>query len=482
MTESDIGDYDSDFEYPEEDFVEPEWDPEPEPDILPRIPPSQPSDAQKREHAAIEEVVECMNRNGIRFDTLVYALCYGNPLCSSDNGKLKVARNQLMKSSKLPTILDHLHTPPSYTGARPEAASKTLDEWSWKHVTKLSRIELDHFAVDARKEFEKCDDEIEDLTNFDNLNFDALKSKALLFTPNLLQFLTNIGETKTHARNRRRENSEAGLEPSFASVMSIHSLAFQMTPRCNRLQKQLSLYFRSKHAPKSLFTLFNKCGYVSSYIWSSNAIRSLSEAQLKKLKDLVANHAIFWIYDNLRLAIPMKAQCGDRHTVTDNGTAMTVVAIPDAVKHIFMEDIPTTTPSPEPPVAQDTSSISPMAQDETRDNAIPHDNAPTTQDHTPDNVPAATEASSPPALSWDDFSDVDRYKRLTAYNIYFIIDILFKTVPGLADLDIRNDESLLAPPSRHMMASGEDFKTLYHMLGITPVDETTIGDSWLRQT
>ncbi|EUC56786.1 hypothetical protein RSOL_197550 [Rhizoctonia solani AG-3 Rhs1AP] len=72
--------------------------------------------------------------------------------------------------------------------------------------------------------------------------------------------------------------------------MNIHALAFQMTPRCNRLQKQLSLYFRSKRVPKSLFMLFNKCGYVASYIWSSNSIKSLSASQLKKLKELVANH------------------------------------------------------------------------------------------------------------------------------------------------------------------------------------------------
>ena len=70
-------------------------------------------------------------------------------------------------------------------------------------------------------------------------------------------------------------------------------------------------------------------------------IKLLSAAQLKKLKELVANHAVFWIYDNLHLPIPMKAQHGNHHTVTDNGTAMTVVAIPDSVKHIFMEDNPT---------------------------------------------------------------------------------------------------------------------------------------------
>ncbi|EUC60284.1 hypothetical protein RSOL_335380, partial [Rhizoctonia solani AG-3 Rhs1AP] len=99
MSESDSSEYDSDLEYPEEDFAEPEWDPKPEPGVLPGVPPSQTSDVHRQEYAVIEKVMECINKNGIRLDTLVYALCYENPLCSSDNGKLKAARNQLMKSS-----------------------------------------------------------------------------------------------------------------------------------------------------------------------------------------------------------------------------------------------------------------------------------------------------------------------------------------------------------------------------------------------
>ncbi|KDN39293.1 hypothetical protein RSAG8_08928, partial [Rhizoctonia solani AG-8 WAC10335] len=254
--------------------------------------------------------------------------------------RVREARRQLMKSAALSTILNNLHTPPSYAGARPEAASKTLDNWAWNHTTKLARTELDKFAADAREEYDNVGDENENLTNFDNMNIEVLQHKAAKFTPHLMHFLTAVGETKNHARTRRKEDPGGALQPSFAAIMNVHSLAFQMSPRCNRLQKQLSLYFRSKHAPKSLFMLFNKCGFVASYIWSANAIKSLSTTQLEKLRDLVADHAIFWIYDNLRLPVPIKAQRGDRHTVTDNGTAMTVVKIPDSVKHIFMKEIP----------------------------------------------------------------------------------------------------------------------------------------------
>ncbi|KDN44988.1 hypothetical protein RSAG8_05161, partial [Rhizoctonia solani AG-8 WAC10335] len=157
MADFDNSGYESDFDYHEDDFLEPEWDPEPEPDVLPRVQISQPqaSNEQEKEYTAVKRVVECMNQNGLRLDKLVLALCYGNSHCSSDNSALKEARLQLMKSPVLPTILNNLHTPPSYNGARPEATSKVLDNWAWNHTTKLARTELDKFAADAREEYDK---------------------------------------------------------------------------------------------------------------------------------------------------------------------------------------------------------------------------------------------------------------------------------------------------------------------------------------
>jgi hypothetical protein len=60
---------------------------------------------------------------------------------------------------------------------------------------------------------------------------------------------------------------------------------------------------------------------------------------MEKMKQAVLEHACFWSYDNLHLSKPIKAQCANRHTVTDNGTAMTVIQLPDSVKEIFMQTI-----------------------------------------------------------------------------------------------------------------------------------------------
>ncbi|KAG8722891.1 hypothetical protein FRC09_005567 [Ceratobasidium sp. 395] len=129
--------------------------------------------------------------------------------------------------------------------------------------------------------------------------------------------------------------------------MNVHLLAFQLAPHCNELQKYISLYFRAKRAPKSLkFVLSNKCGYTTRYPWSTAAVKTLSEQALLKMKEAIQNHVVFWIYINLWLRTPMKAQQGDCHTVTNNGTAITVVQLLDSVEHVFLKEVPSTPTEP----------------------------------------------------------------------------------------------------------------------------------------
>ncbi|KAG8786413.1 hypothetical protein FRC12_016621 [Ceratobasidium sp. 428] len=229
---------------------------------------------------------------------------------------------------------------------RPQAATATINRWAWRHVTQLSRAELDSLALDAKLNDPGSD--LDNIPDVENIKFEALSDQTTRLTPNLVRFLTLVGETKPRARARRRAGAFGAetVVPSFAAVMNVYSLAFQLAPRCNKLQKHFSLYFRAKRAPKSLFVLFNKCGYTASYPWSTAAVKTLSEQALLKMKEAVQNHAVFWIYDNLRLPTPIKAQRGDRHTVTNNGTAMTVVQLPDSVKHVFFKEVPDTPTEP----------------------------------------------------------------------------------------------------------------------------------------
>ncbi|KAG8694290.1 hypothetical protein FRC08_008582 [Ceratobasidium sp. 394] len=423
-----------DVDYPEED-IPADWDLEPEPELLPNPDVPRVPTNEEAEYGAVKAVIQCLRSHGLKLDEFLDALCWGNPQCVGDL-EMREVRHQLVRSPRLPSILDQLHTPINYTGKRPQAAAAVLNQWAWRHAMQLARAELDCLTLDAQTD--NAESDLANIPDVESIKFKALSGKATHLTPNLVRFLTLIGESKSQARARRHSGAE-DVVPSFPAVMNVHSLAFQFAPRCNKLQKHMSLYFRAKHVPKSLFVLFNRCGYTTSYQWSALAVKNLSKEALQKMRDVVQNHAFFWIYDNLRLATPIKAQRGDRHTVTDNGTAMTVVQLPDTVKHVFFKDT-----SGDPTVGTDSESVPP---------------APVDHKH----------------LSWDDFSDFERLGQLAALDIFMVSDILFETVPGLANLEVRLDKKLAAPELHHVMPSGSDHKTCYFMLGTVPIDETSVG-------
>ncbi|KAG8696910.1 hypothetical protein FRC08_006849 [Ceratobasidium sp. 394] len=427
---SELGDIDYDrLSDASGDFVAEDWDLESEAEAEPY--PNEPvpnDDAAEALHRSILTVVRCLEDQNLRLDEFLVGLCYGNKP-SIEHSATKRCRNQLMSSPRLPTILDNLHTPSHYTGALPKAARSTLDRWAWRLVVRQARKELNAFARNARQR----DPGVYDSVDLENMGIDALTAQAHTHAPQLTRFLTLVGETKADADSRMDSDPDGVLEvdPSFAAVMNVHSLVFQFASRCNAVQKMLCLYFRAKHVPKSLFSLLNKCGYVMSYSWSLIAIKKLSETALARMRETVENHPIFWIYDNLRLSTPIKSQRLDRHTVTDNGTAMTIVRLPDHLKDIFMR----------------TSEDGPLA---------------------------IRQVTAPTALSWDDFLDFDRLKRLVDYDIYSVISILFSTTPGLEHSELLSHDALQPPPARHVMATGNEHKTEYYMLGTVAVDESSV--------
>ncbi|KAG8755460.1 hypothetical protein FRC11_006018 [Ceratobasidium sp. 423] len=184
------------------------------------------------------------------------------------------------------------------------------------------------------------------------------------------------------------------------------------------------------------------------YPWSTKALKVLLNLQMEKMKKMVLEHTCFWSYDNLRLSKAIKVQCGDQHTVTDNGTVMTVIQIPDHVEGVFMreaevdtqrsktesrdESATQLTPSmEEEPVPQAAIPVVDVPQ-VTIDYQVPPGLPPAPVLETPDiaqpNTPSSeTPLDEPHMLTWDDFSDFARFARIAAYNKFLILNILFET-------------------------------------------------------
>ncbi|KAG8742136.1 hypothetical protein FRC11_014494, partial [Ceratobasidium sp. 423] len=178
---------------------------------------------------------------------------------------------------------------------------------------------------------------------------------------------------------------------------------------------------------------------------------------MEKMKKMVLEHACFWSNNNLHLSKAIKAQCGDRHTITDNGTAMTVIQIPDHVKEVFMQEAEVdaqhsntesrnesatqpTPPMEEEPVPEAAIPVVDVPQ-VTTDNQAPPGLPPAPVLETPDiaqlNPPSSeTPSEEPHVLTWDNFFDFAHFARIAAYNKFLILDILFETVPGLGKLAV----------------------------------------------
>ncbi|QRV78885.1 callose synthase 2 [Ceratobasidium sp. AG-Ba] len=199
--------------------IEPyEWDLELEPEILPEpeLEETLSGSEEVTEHASVREVVLLMKKLGLRLDTFLLSLFYGNRLCIGDP-ILRGARGQVTQSKLLHAILNNIHTPSKYTGSRPQGASESMYRWAWRHVSKLARRELNQLAEHAR--INRLDDDTNSFPDLEYIKFNSLKERVMSFTPQLAKFLTLAAETKPHGRTRRKQG-EAGyeiVENSFVS-------------------------------------------------------------------------------------------------------------------------------------------------------------------------------------------------------------------------------------------------------------------------
>ncbi|KEP45875.1 hypothetical protein V565_234490, partial [Rhizoctonia solani 123E] len=109
-----------------------------------------------------------------------------------------------------------------------------------------------------------------------------------------------------------------------------NALAFQLSNKNNQMQKPIYIYLKAKGVPKSYFFFFQKAGLSLSYEWSRKALEHISAAAMDKAIAAFEDKPCISVYDNIRLAQAVKHERASHKTVTDNGTAMTVVPMRDS--------------------------------------------------------------------------------------------------------------------------------------------------------
>ncbi|KDN33049.1 hypothetical protein RSAG8_13862, partial [Rhizoctonia solani AG-8 WAC10335] len=96
--------------------------------------------------------------------------------------------------------------------------------------------------------------------------------------------------------------------------------------------KYLSIYMQAQHLSKSAFFLLQQAGIVMSYSWTWHIIQVLDE-DMRILLEKIAKHGpLLIVHDNIRIEEPVASQHGDNQSVTDNGTAITVIHLPPSAQ------------------------------------------------------------------------------------------------------------------------------------------------------
>ncbi|KAF8597051.1 hypothetical protein BDV93DRAFT_569883 [Ceratobasidium sp. AG-I] len=260
-----------------------------------------------------------MHKLGFTLASLLDHICYGNELGRSASA-LKKARRDLRRSPLLPRILDHLHTTPrtQHKGKNALGAVEPLETWALTTSTRIFRKELLDFSTAMG-----CD--LSDIVNEEslkNLTFQSILDEVEAHAPRLFNVLLEI------CRGRRQEGNRRSEKDSCV-VLFISGLSYQVSQRNNRTQMFVCIYMRAKSAPKSLYTFYQHCGISLSHGWGLNAVKTVSLEAMEKAVDTFSKQACILVHDNLRFPFKVKHRGGDNISATDNGTAITMIPLPD---------------------------------------------------------------------------------------------------------------------------------------------------------
>ncbi|KAG9078133.1 hypothetical protein FS749_009914 [Ceratobasidium sp. UAMH 11750] len=198
------------------------------------------------------KVLDLIKTLGLRLDTFLDHVCYGNEHCQKPQ-RFKDARRHLRTSPHLTGILDRLHSPPRRPskGKRAPGAAEPLEHWATLATGRIFRRELLSFSTAMKCNVEEIvhEDTLKELT-FQSI-LDAVESKC----PRLFNTLATICEGTRPGRQQKSDR-----DATFCIVMFISALSYQVSQHNNRVQMFVCIYLKAKGVPKALYALFQHSG------------------------------------------------------------------------------------------------------------------------------------------------------------------------------------------------------------------------------
>ncbi|KAG9082548.1 hypothetical protein FRC07_014170, partial [Ceratobasidium sp. 392] len=249
------------------------------------------------------------------------------------------------------------------------------------------------------------------------------------------------GEREDQEQNNPEVDSLDGFgssikpHPNFGTILCISSLVYRRNRLNNKFQAITSVYAHAKHTDKALHGLLHLGGIVLSYPWTTRLIKTLNKAKHQKAIEIAESRAFMLCHDNIRLKFPIQSQRGNNQSVSDNGTAITMFALPESAR-IF----------------------------EQPDNFGPFNRT----------LRSLRIQGLSPRLTWKDLMDPKRLQRVRTDYIFDILDFL-RMVPGLKGSKVLAAPILQRLVGPQQLLHGKQHRTEMYMLPTVNVDESTYG-------
>ncbi|KAG8735748.1 hypothetical protein FRC10_010209 [Ceratobasidium sp. 414] len=191
------------------------------------------------------------------------------------------------------------------------------------------------------------------------------------------------------------------IEAKFV-VMIISCLAYNISSYNNTMQRLLGYYFHAKHVPKAVINLLSDVNLCMSYSSITESLSKVSKVVRKAMCEAVEEFSIILVHDNIHIKHPVRSQWENSQTLTDNGTASTVIVLPESAQ----------------PAWEDPEAVRVVQQ----------------------HVENQCALGTPLHVTFDDLNCPFRQARILSHKLYHLFDILH-AIPQFKNLSYSQDQS-----------------------------------------
>ncbi|KAI0074983.1 hypothetical protein K474DRAFT_1600590 [Panus rudis PR-1116 ss-1] len=350
------------------------------------------------------DVLKYMKLQKLNLPILLEALSWTDETLISDENA-RYHRTQLLQSEELPLILRNWHQPPRQhgKGVRTKAAKKAMVTWAASTLS--STIKKEMTALKPLMRNSPCD-------------------RASAAAPMFWSLLRQAACTPA------QEKKNTYKSPDSTMLLIFGMLSFSRSQQSCKLQKLLTVYFKSCALPTKAFDTLHAVGITMSQKTAYRLVRHLSDTAHKALLRDVESYSVLGCHDNLNIAHKVYEQRLNNQSHFDSGTAasITVLKAPDVVP-------------PDPNAAR----------------------------------LKRAEGTQNPITALDIYKmEAEAAPRLHQLYIYEVLRVLFDAPDfSFQSYDGRDDSILNPPPPTEPLPTGPEFRTHHYMLDTMHIDEAS---------